>query len=110
MITAMAGRGDVDVGGGDSGGRLDALGIGPVEERLYRALLVSPHAHVADLAATIGVSVTRARQAARKLEASGMLSRRTGHPGTFVPAPPDVAVAALISRRQQDLEQARLYA
>jgi sugar-specific transcriptional regulator TrmB len=110
MIVSMAGRGYVDAAGGDSAGRLDVLGIGAVEERLYRALLADPRAHLADLAATAGVSLARARQAARVLERSGMLSPRSGRPGGFVPAPPDVAVAALISRRHQDLEQARLYA
>ena len=91
----------------NSNGRLDVLGIGIVEERLYRALLLDQRADLAALASTIGVSVARAKQATQTLERSGMLS---GRDGGFVPAPPDLAVAALISRQQQDLEQARLYA
>jgi DNA-binding NarL/FixJ family response regulator len=110
MIVSMAGRSYVDVDGGDYGGRLSVLGIGVVEERMYRALLANPRAHLSALAATIGVSPARARQAARRLEHAGMLSTQPGKRGGLIPASPDVAVAALISRRHQDLEQARLYA
>jgi sugar-specific transcriptional regulator TrmB len=110
MIISMAGRGSADAGGEDAGGRLVALGIGLVEERLYRALLADPRAQLQKLAATVGVSSARARQAARVLERAGMLSPRPGKAGSYVPASPDVAVAALISRRHQGLEQARLYA
>ena len=110
MIVSMAGQPFLDAGDEDSAGRLNILGIGIVEERLYRALLADPRAPVSALAASIGVSIVRARQAVRALRRAGMLSTRAGHADAFVPAPPDVAVAALISRRQQDLEQARLYA
>jgi sugar-specific transcriptional regulator TrmB len=38
-----------------------------------------------------------------------MLGRQPGSPLRVAPVPPDVAVGPLISRRHQDLEQARLY-
>ena len=100
----------LDTADENSAGRLDVLGIGVVEERMYRALLVDQRADLATLATATGVSIARARQAALTLQRAGMLSGRAGDSDGFVPAPPDLAVAALISRQQQDLEQARLYA
>lgn len=110
MMGLMGGQSNLDTGDDDSAGRLSVLGIGIVEERLYRALLVNPRSHMSELAAKIGVTVPRARQAARTLHRVGMVSGRAGDNGEFLPASPDVAVGALISRRQQDLEQARLFA
>src|SRR5215467_4337228 len=110
MMCPMTLQSLLDTADENSNGRLDVLGIGIVEERLYRALLLDQRADLDALASAIGVSVARAKHAAQTLERAGMLSGRAGHTDGFVPAPPDLAVAALISRQQQDLEQARLYA
>jgi len=79
MIVSMAGQPFLDAGDEDSAGRLNILGIGIVEERLYRALLSDPRAPVSALAASIGVSIVRARHAVRALRRAGMLSTRAGH-------------------------------
>ncbi|MEV0379407.1 LuxR C-terminal-related transcriptional regulator [Nonomuraea sp. NPDC050643] len=50
------------------------------------------------------------RRAFSRLEALGLVSRMAGRPVRFVPIRPDVAVAALISRREEGLAQARLAA
>lgn len=89
---------------------LVAVGVDPTDGRLYRALLVRPRATAEVLAEEAGISVDRARQGLAALERDGLVSRRPGQRGRFVPARPDVAVGALISRRQQELEQARLHA
>jgi sugar-specific transcriptional regulator TrmB len=89
---------------------LAAVGVDPADGRLYRALLARPRATAEALAKEAGISVDRARQGLAALEREGLVTRRPGQPGRFVPARPDVAVGALISRRQQELEQARLHA
>ncbi len=65
---------------------------------------------MAELATRVEVGIARARQAVSRLERCGLLSRRPGVPARFVPAPPDVAVGALIAQRQDELERARLLA
>ena len=74
------------------------------------ALLARPRATAEVLAEETGIGVARARQGLAALERDGLLSRRPGQPGRFVPARPDVAVGVLDSRRQQELERARLHA
>jgi DNA-binding Lrp family transcriptional regulator len=88
---------------------LDTLGISPVEERLYRELLRRPHAPLAELAAAGGISTGQARRAVAGLTRAGLVSRRSGSP-RLIPAPPDVAVEALIARRTEELGRARLAA
>lgn len=89
---------------------LTAVGIDPTDGRLYRALLARPRATAEVLAKETGVGVDRARQGLAALERDGLVSRRPGQPGRLIPARPDVAVGALISRREQELERARLHA
>jgi sugar-specific transcriptional regulator TrmB len=89
---------------------LAAVGIDPTDGRLYRALLARPRASTEALAEEAGTDVDRARRGLAALERDGLISRLPGQPGRFFPARPDVAVGALISRRQQELEQARLHA
>lgn len=95
---------------GDPGDGLAVVGIDAIDERLYRALLARPRATVEALAAEAGTGADRARQGLAALERAGLLSRRPEQPGGFVPSRPDVAVGSLISRRQQELERARLHA
>lgn len=89
---------------------LDALGISPIEERLYRELLRQPHAPLAELAAAGGISIGQARRAVAGLSRAGLVSRRYGSSSRLIPAPPDVAVEALIARRTEELGRARLAA
>ena len=86
---------------------LDSVGISAVEERLYRELLRQPHATMPDLAAASGVSTVRARRAVAGLSRAGLVSRASGR---LIPAPPDVAVEALIARRTEEIGRARLAA
>lgn len=90
-------------------GGLQAAGIGAAEERLYRALLRHPRASLAQLAASAGTSPARARRGVDRLASMGLLSRQ-GSPARFVAAAPDIAVDALILRRQEELERCRMAA
>jgi len=88
---------------------LEAVGVTPNEERLYSELLAHPQAAVAELAAAAGLTPAQARHAVSGLSRAGLVSRRGGS-SRLVPAPPDVAVEALIARRTEQLERARLAA
>jgi DNA-binding CsgD family transcriptional regulator/DNA-binding transcriptional regulator YhcF (GntR family) len=89
---------------------LAAVGIGWLEEQVYRQLLTCPHASVTELAAATGAAYGRTRRAITNLERAGLLSRQRGSPTRYVPAPPDLAVQALVSRRVDELERAQLHA
>ena len=91
-------------------GKLSIVGVPPLDEQLYRELLTAPGSTLPELAVRADVGIARARHAITRLERSGLLSRRPGNPARFVPAPPDVAVGALIAQRQDELERARLLA
>lgn len=89
---------------------LDGLGISADDEQVYRSLLRRPQATVAMLSRQTGRSVASLRRALPRLEQLGLVSRLPGQPPRLVPTRPDVAVEALVSRRQEELAQARVAA
>ncbi|MEO3867578.1 LuxR C-terminal-related transcriptional regulator [Nonomuraea sp. B12E4] len=89
---------------------LSAVGVDAEDERIYRDLLRGPRATLPELAARTGRSTVALRRAFSRLEELGLASRMAGRPVRYVPTRPDVAVAALISRREEGLAQARLAA
>jgi predicted transcriptional regulator len=90
-------------------GSLQAIGISDLDERLYRALLNHPRATLEQLMAVTDASPMLARRGLSRLETMGLVSRQ-GRPARFVPAAPDMAVEALILRRQEELERCRIAA
>lgn len=88
---------------------LQAVGISDRDEQLYRALLRTPRATLSQLTAATGTSLVLARRGLDRLEAMGLVSRQ-GQPARFVPAAPDMAIEALILRRQEELERCRMAA
>jgi sugar-specific transcriptional regulator TrmB/DNA-binding CsgD family transcriptional regulator len=80
------------------------------DERIYRALLDHRSSTVSELVEVTGLSTAQARRATAKLLEAGLISRRPGSPFRFTPAPPDVAIEALILARQEELERTRLHA
>lgn len=89
---------------------LSAVGVDADDERIYRDLLRCPRATLPELAEHTGRTTVALRRAFSRLEALGLVSRMAGRPIRFLPTRPDVAVAALISRREEGLAQARLAA
>ncbi|SDJ23212.1 helix-turn-helix transcriptional regulator [Nonomuraea jiangxiensis] len=89
---------------------LSAVGVDADDERIYRDLLRRPRATLPELAAHTGRTTVGLRRAFARLEELGLVSRMAGRPIRFVPTRPDIAVAALISRREEGLAQARLAA
>ncbi|MFD9075511.1 LuxR C-terminal-related transcriptional regulator [Streptomyces lasiicapitis] len=110
---------------------LSGLGVGPGDERVYRALLAAPGSTPAELAAVTGLTEARVRRHAASLSRLGLLTgasehtevtgdaedteRTEGSEGTeeaarLTPAPPDVALEVLALRRQEEIAHARLAA
>lgn len=89
---------------------LEPLGLGAGESALYLALIDNPHTTISELVAATGMSATRLRRPLARLIESGLVTRLAGAPARYVPAPPEVAVDALVARRRQDLENLRVTA
>ncbi|MDQ3991353.1 MAG: transcriptional regulator TrmB [Actinomycetota bacterium] len=97
--------------GTDGQEALRAIGVTEQEEAVYRVLLRRPGLSASEIAARVsGIPVRRVATIAGRLEGKGLINRVAGQEGLFVPAPPEVAVEALILRRQEHLERARLEA
>jgi hypothetical protein len=86
---------------------LAPLGVEPFEERVYRALLHAPGSGSARLAAQLGSSQPRVRRAVAALERLGLVSRTPGAVTGFLPAAPDIGLAALILDREAQLGRIR---
>lgn len=89
---------------------LEPLGLGGVESVVYLQVISGPGRTVAELAAGLGMTNGRIRGLLARLVEAGLITRVTGSPVRYLPAPPDVAVDALVRRRQEELEQVRGYA
>ncbi|HEY0199318.1 MAG TPA: helix-turn-helix domain-containing protein [Rhodanobacter sp.] len=87
---------------------LEALGISEMEERTYRALLANRMATADDIANLISLPLQQTQQLLDYIEIKGMATHSPERPPRYIAAPPELAVEALASRRQADIERARL--
>lgn len=89
---------------------LSAVGLSELEVRLYEVLVETGGVSLAEAACAVGMPLARARKTLSSLEARGLVSPSPGKRPRFLPAPPRLAIEALILRRQEELEQVRLAA
>ncbi|MGW1605965.1 helix-turn-helix domain-containing protein [Streptomyces eurythermus] len=89
---------------------LAAIGLDETHEAAYRALVSVGAADVADLARRLALAEQDAERALRRLERHGLAAQSPARPGRWVAAPPGVALAALLTQRRHELEQAELTA
>src|SRR5699024_7074939 len=82
--------------------------VGANAEDVYQFLLAHPGATHSEVQRGVRLSRGRLQSALDDLERGALVSRRGGTAARFQPAPPDIAVAALISAREEALHQARL--
>lgn len=83
------------------------MGVAAEDERLYRSLLRSPHRTPAELARQTGRGPASVRRALGRLEDAGLVGRSVERPVRYAATRPDVAVEALIARRQDEFADAR---
>jgi DNA-binding CsgD family transcriptional regulator len=85
---------------------LDAVGLNAEQQAVYLALLEISPATTAQLRDR--VPGARIRPAIAALETAGLISRLTGQPARYQPAPPDMALEVLVRSREQELQRVRL--
>lgn len=89
----------------DPGRLFDAVGLTAQEERTYLLLLDHPGLNAAELAGLLDLSEHTATARLSELEVRGLAARSTSGPG-YLPAPPDIAIGALIDRKHEELQRA----
>lgn len=87
---------------------LEAVGLTPIEERTYRMLVRARSMTPADLRSQLGLTVEQADVVFGSLAAKGLVTSTTGPAKRLVAAPVEVAGEALLLRRLQELQAARL--
>jgi sugar-specific transcriptional regulator TrmB/DNA-binding CsgD family transcriptional regulator len=88
-------------------GLLDGLGIPEPEQAAYLRVLAAPRRTAAGLAADLGVTEERAARLLAALTAYGLLHAHDGTPAQWSATAPDVAVEALLLRREEELLRTR---
>jgi sugar-specific transcriptional regulator TrmB len=87
---------------------LGVLGISPLEEAVYRALLRAPGSTAERLAKTLHLPLASVTAAAAELERKGFATHAPERVPRLLPSPPDIAVESLLLHRQKELQLARL--
>ncbi|MGW5671410.1 helix-turn-helix domain-containing protein [Micromonospora sp. NPDC003776] len=85
----------------------ESLGLTPVEESVYLALLRRQQSSLPELAQQVGESLRAVRAATDRLEDLGFVSRLVGSGTRLLATRPDVAVNALVVRRTEEFAAAR---
>lgn len=89
---------------------LESLGISASQARCYEQLIIDPRLSIETLTERLGDSPAHVQRDLDRLESLGLLSRSPDDPPRLIPAPPEVAIEALVHRQREHLERARLYA
>jgi len=89
---------------------LEAVGVSEAEERAYATLLVRPGSSLAELARLLDMPRPQAQRNLEALQRKGLVSVSPEKVHRYLPAPPDLAVEALILKRQEEIQRARLAA
>jgi sugar-specific transcriptional regulator TrmB/DNA-binding CsgD family transcriptional regulator len=87
---------------------LEAAGVEPLEERVYRLLVGVRDADAGVVGDRLGLTADAAGELLESLHVKGLVSRVSTAPARFVPTPPDVALGPALLRRQEALEFARM--
>ncbi|MBB5872898.1 DNA-binding CsgD family transcriptional regulator [Allocatelliglobosispora scoriae] len=87
---------------------LEPVGLAQIHSDLYLDLLSHPRSTPTDLAARQDLPVARVRKALQRLLDTGLAARLVGSRNSYVAAPPEIAVDALVLRRSKQLEQLRI--
>lgn len=89
---------------------LEAVGLSALEARAYEALLQMPDVSPKDLGSRLGLEGAELPAVFEALRAKGLVTSAPEDASRLEPAPPEVAVEALVMQQRDRLEQARLQA
>jgi sugar-specific transcriptional regulator TrmB len=87
-----------------------AVGLTPDEVDAYEALLIKPGSTASDIVAVSGKSLRSVQRTLASLELQGLATRSPERHARYLPTPPDIAVEALIAKRTDELQRARIAA
>jgi sugar-specific transcriptional regulator TrmB len=87
-----------------------ALGVSLDEQKAYEFLLANPGSTAAEVARRTRSTARRAALVLRALEAKGMANCLPERTPRYLPTPPDVALDLLTTRKQDELQRARVIA
>lgn len=87
---------------------LEAIGASEREDGIYRLLVTGQAKTVEEVAARLGLTLGEATSALAALELRELVRQVGGGGGDYVPAPPAIAVDALLLERQVQLHDARV--
>jgi sugar-specific transcriptional regulator TrmB len=87
---------------------LEAAGLSPVEEGVYRSLLRGRPHSAEDLGRELSLSADEVERVVASLEAMGLVNRTADTPPALLAVRPDVAVEALLLRREEQLQWTRV--
>jgi sugar-specific transcriptional regulator TrmB len=89
---------------------LEAIGISALEERAYRVLLENPGVTLPEVAEVLSLPQRRAHRLLESVEAMGLATHSPERPRRYLPTTPDIAIDALIAKRQDDLRRVKAVA
>lgn len=84
---------------------LEAVGVGPFDERVYRALLGMADSAAADLADALREPLRKVSAALARLEELGLVRRSEGR--RYAPVSPEAAIGMLVNQRRAELDEVR---
>lgn len=87
---------------------LEALGISDTEEKIYRILLSNKLATATDITRLLSLPLADVEALLAQIEVKGLATQSLDKPSRYIAAPPELAIEALASQRQADIERARL--
>ena len=88
-------------------GLLEPLGVTALEEKVYRALLVTPDSTRDQLASAVGASRGSVAAALRRLAALELVVRTAGRPERLAAVVPELAFEALVQAQEHRIIQVR---
>jgi len=86
---------------------LKPVGFDRVDSAVYTRVVSRPRSTAAELANHLDSTPAQLRRPLARLVDAGLISRLNGSPARYVPAPPEVAIDALVTQRQRELEELR---
>ena len=89
---------------------LEPIGISEPEERVYEVLLERGSGTVDEIAKELGWSPRKVRPLLGALEMKGLATHSPERITRYLPTPADIAVEALVLKRQEEIQRARLAA